>query len=259
MTTLCTCDDTVRTDDNVTVKVHIHFQCCQNHKIQFIDYSTFIKRICILTGTDAEMPGIFYRFYRVQVKVLRIQKNINLIVIQKITHRFCQTADAKSHADPALFHNLCQRNRRCNRSSSYAGLIRKSIFKIRCRCDKSRTVICHHQFSHIFCRFCRTGCDFLRITDCIYHHYIIHFGHGNMCRKVREWYQTVRDCYDFIRIIGIYHRIGQYPAVCLSTDATTVSIIITGRRSDKSNIQMYLAGLDRTDSSAMGTHHSKSF
>ena len=80
-----------------------------------------------------------------------------------------------------------------------------------------------------------------------------------MCRKIRKRHQTVRNCYDPVRIISIYHRIGQYSAICFSTDTTTVSIIITSRCSDKCNIQVYFPCFDCPNSAAVGAHHCKPF
>ena len=80
-----------------------------------------------------------------------------------------------------------------------------------------------------------------------------------MCRKIRKRHQTVRNCYDPVRIISIYHRIGQYSAICFSTDTTTVSIIITRRCSDKCNIQVYFPCFDCPNSAAVGAHHCKPF
>ena len=88
-----------------------------------------------------------------RLPIERIQKYINLIVIQKITHRFRQSSDAETHTDSTFLHDFCQRNGGSDRCASHTGLIRKSIFKVRGRSDKSCTVIRHHQFSHIFRRF----------------------------------------------------------------------------------------------------------
>ena len=80
-----------------------------------------------------------------------------------------------------------------------------------------------------------------------------------MCRKIRKRHQAVRNCYDPVCIISIYHRIGQYSAICLSTDTTTVSIIITRRCSDKCNIQVYFSCFDCPNSAAVRAHHCKPF
>lgn len=88
--------------------MNVHLQSRQDNKIQLVDQRALVKRAGILSGTDPEMAQVFYGFHRRQIKILGIQKCINLIINQKITHGFCQTANTKSHPYPPLFHNLCE-------------------------------------------------------------------------------------------------------------------------------------------------------
>ena len=136
---------------------------------------------------------VFDRFYCCKVKVLCIQKCINLTIDQKLAHRFCQTADTKSHADSTLFHNFCKRDRRSDGGTADTCLIGKSVFEIWGIYNKLCTVICHHKLSHICGRFCRTSCDLVRVTDRIYFYDIVHICHGNVCREVRERNHAVCD------------------------------------------------------------------
>ena len=60
MTSLRACYNAIGTYYNIAIEIYINFQCCQNHKVQFVDYCALVKRVCIFTGTDSEMPDIFY-------------------------------------------------------------------------------------------------------------------------------------------------------------------------------------------------------
>ena len=108
MSTLRSCDHTIRIYNNVTVEVYVNFQSCKNYEVQFIDNCTLVERVRILTCTDPEMMQIFYRFYGCKVKVLCIQKCIYLTVDQKVTHRLCKTTHTKTHTDISFFHYLCK-------------------------------------------------------------------------------------------------------------------------------------------------------
>ena len=110
MSALCSGNNTVRAYHYVTVEVYIHFQCGQNDKIKLVHISSLIERIGILRCTDFDMAVrmFFNRLYRTQIKVLGIYQNINQVTLQKICHRFGQSANAKTHADAAFLHLVCQ-------------------------------------------------------------------------------------------------------------------------------------------------------
>ena len=73
-----------------------------------------------------------------------------------------------------------------------------------------------------------------------------------MGREVREWYQAVSDRYYLICIIAIYHSVGKHATVTLATDTTAVAVIVTGRCSDKCDIDPCLAAFNGSYTAAMG-------
>ena len=259
MAALCTCDHTVRTHNNVAVKVYIDLQCGKDYIVQFVHKCTFIKWICVSAGTDPVMVRTFYGFYCGSIEILCIQKFSYQALIQKVTHAFGHTAHCESHLDPALFHDLYERCRRCDRCTSNTGLICETIFEIRSIYNNLCTVIRHHQLSHICGWFRCTGSDLFRNTNLIYHADIINFCHVDICRIIRERHQTVCNSNYLVGMVSVYEGIGKDTTVAFSANAFTVSVIITGRRSDKGDIDYRFTGLDGTDTSAMGTHDGKSF
>ena len=259
MSSLCSCNHTVRPYYYITVKVYIHFQRRQNYIIQFINKGTFVKRICIRSRTDSEMIRILHIFDRIQVEILCIQQTADHTAFQKITHRFCQTAYTKSHLDSTIFHNFGKRNRRSNRSTAYTCLIGKTIFKKRSIGNYLCTVFRHQKLSLICCRFCRPCCNFCRITDFINNTYIIHSLHRYMCRIIRKRHKTVRNRNYFICMISINMRIRKNTTVCFTADTTAVSIIVAGRCADKCNINVRFACNYGSYTTTMGTHDSKTF
>ena len=55
MAALGSCDDSVRANHHVAVKIHVHLQGCQNHKIQLIDHGPFVEGVGIGSCRYAEM------------------------------------------------------------------------------------------------------------------------------------------------------------------------------------------------------------
>ena len=209
MAPLCAGNNAVRTDDHITVKVHVHFQGRQDNKIKLIDISAFVERICILGCGYFNMIWIFLdRFNCSLIKILCIHKRPDQSFFQKFTHRSCDSSESQTHLDTALFHDFAERNRRGDGGPSDTRLIRKAVLEVWCVDDKLGTVISHHDFSHICSRFGGSCRNLVRIADRIHHTHIIHICHGYAGRNIGERNEAVGYSHYLIRILGVCHGIG---------------------------------------------------
>ena len=70
------------------MKLGVHFQSRQNDKIQLIDIRTLVHRVCILTGSDFQIPGriILQGLDCVKIEILRVHKFFNQSLFQKANH-----------------------------------------------------------------------------------------------------------------------------------------------------------------------------
>ena len=57
MTSLRACYNAIGTYYNIAIEIYINFQCCQNHKVQFVDYCALVKRVCKMCIRDRDSTG----------------------------------------------------------------------------------------------------------------------------------------------------------------------------------------------------------
>ncbi|CCY84880.1 putative uncharacterized protein [Clostridium sp. CAG:149] len=190
-----------------------------------------------------------------QIKVLGVHQRLYEPLFQKLTHGGCNSSQAQAHGDPSLLHDFSQRNRGGDGRSPHSRLIGKAVPEIGRVDDKLGAVVGHHQLSHICGGLGRSRGDLSRISNGIHHADIVHICHGNAGRNVWEGHQTVCNCHNLVRILGVHHGIGKHAAVALSPVWPAVSVLIAGGRADEGNVNVHLAGLNGPHTAAVGAHN----
>ena len=209
MSALGTCDHAVGTDNDVTVKVYVNLKRCKDHEIQLIDISALVERVRILGRRDLEVVRICLDgLDGTLIEILGINELVYEAFRQQLTHRSCDSAEAKSHMDASLFHDLSEGDRGGDGSSADTCLVGETFLKIWGVDNKLCAVIRHHDLSDIRCRFCSTCRNLCRISNLIYDTNVIHIYHGDACRNVRERNEAVCHGNNLICILGIDHRVG---------------------------------------------------
>ncbi len=108
----CAGNNAVRTDDHITVKVHVHSRDARITK-PLIDISALVEWICILGCGYFNMIWIFLdRFNSLPDQNPVYPQASGSVLFQKFTHRSCDTSKSQTHLDTALFHDFAERNRR---------------------------------------------------------------------------------------------------------------------------------------------------
>ena len=78
MSALGACDHAVGADYNVTVKVHVNFQRCQDDEIEFVDISALVERVCVLGRGNFKMVWVrLDGLDRALVEILGIDELVN--------------------------------------------------------------------------------------------------------------------------------------------------------------------------------------
>ena len=213
MSALRACDNAVRADNDVAVKVRINFESRENNEIELVHDRALVERVSVLACANTEMASLLHVFDSIKVEVLSIEEAVNLVIVQEVAHRLRQAAYAESHTNTALFHHLCKRNRRRNRRTADTSLIREPVLEIRRVHHELCAVIRHHQFTHIFGRLCSTRCNLRWVSDFVHYNHIIDLCHRNVRREVRERHERVCNRNDFISIIAVNHCVRENAAV----------------------------------------------
>ena len=255
MSALGSGDDSVRAYHHVAVKVYINFQSSQDYEIQLVHICALIEGVRILGSGNLKVIGVFLNGLDGSgIEILGIHQRLDQPFLQKLAHGARNAAYAELHLDSSLLHDLAKGDGGSDGSSAYAGLIGKSILKVRSIDYKLGAVVRHHDLTHIGGGLCGASGDLGGISDLINHNHIVHIYLRDASGQVRRRNQAVGNGHYLIRVLSVYHSVGQNAAVALSAVGLHIAVLIAGRRADEGDINVNLSCLDGSHTSAVGTH-----
>ena len=188
---------------------------------------------------------------RIEVKILHVDDLADLALFEKLHHRSANAADCPAHFDVPLVHVPLQKQVHGKRRSARARLEGKAVFEIRRRRNDLCRLLRHHKLSRVLRHAQSGGGDFSGVSDRVDHHDRVDVDCLNGRRHIREIHEAVRYHDHVICKFCVRHCVAHRAAVALTADAAAVSHAVARRRGYDSNVDMYLARLNRAGSSAV--------